>query len=441
MSRNFFHKIYNDTTSALQYHQLWRFACAILIGVLMVKAGWPKEKVAIYELLFFAAHLLSFAWSTGVNNALLAYYPTLDEGRKKILLFNAGLLLIIISVIVASVFWVFNEPILHLLTDHQELPYTEWITLYLICSPATVLIQAIYLLRSEPNKITHYTHAIFILQLGFIITAIFGFGTVEALVVCIAIWSLIKLMWLLIILIRHSQFQFDSVLFKAFGWFAIPLILQFVLSNGMEYVDGIIVNQYFSAADFPVFRYGSRELPITVILVVSLSSAMIPLAVKHLDSTLQEIKLGTRKLMHVLFPLSIVLILTSPFIYTYVYSQDYIASAQLFNIYLLILTTRILLPQVVMYARQRNGALLVMTFIELIINVSLSIWWAQSYGLTGIAYATVVANICHTMMMIVYNKVSLRVSPISYIPFKTYSIYVFLIIGAYLASTQMYSYG
>lgn len=407
----------------------------------MVKAGWPKEKVAIYELLFFAAHLLSFAWSTGVNNALLAYYPTLDEGRKKIMLFNAGLLLMILSVIVASVFWVFNEPILYLLTDHQELPYTEWITLYLICSPAAVLIQAIYLLRSEPNKITHYTHSIFILQIGLIIFAIFGFGTVEALVVSIAIWSLIKFIWLLMILIRHSQFQFDSVLFRSFGWFAIPLILQFVLSNGMEYVDGIIVNQYFSAADFPVFRYGSRELPITVILVVSLSSAMIPLAVKHLDSTLKEIKSRTRKLMHVLFPLSIVFILISPFIYTYVYSRDYIASAQLFNIYLLILTTRILLPQVVMYARQRNGALLVMTFIELIINVSLSIWWAQSFGLAGIAYATVVANICHTLMMIVYNKVSLQVSPTSYIPFKIYSIYVILIIGAYLASTQMYSYG
>ena len=65
----------------------------------MVKAGWPKEKVAIYELLFFAAHLLSFAWSTGVNNALLAYYPTLNEERKKILLFNAGLLLMILSIL------------------------------------------------------------------------------------------------------------------------------------------------------------------------------------------------------------------------------------------------------------------------------------------------------------------------------------------------------
>ncbi len=441
MIRSFFNKINNDTTSALQYHQLWRFTSAILIGVLMVKAGWPKEKVAIYELLFFAAHLMSFAWSTGVNNALLAYYPTLQEDRKRVLIFNAGLLLIFLSGIVAVVFWLFNEPILYILTDLKNLPCVEWITLYLICSPVTVLIQTIYLLRSEPQKITNYTHAIFLLQIAIVIAAILGHGTVESLVIIIAIWSLVKFIWLIVILIRHSHLQFDAVLFRAFGWFAIPLIFQFVLSNGMEYVDGIIVNHYFSAADFTVFRYGSRELPITVILVVSLSSAMIPLAVKHLDSTLEEIKLRTRKLMHVLFPLSIVLILISPFIYTIVYSREYIASAQLFNIYLLILTTRILLPQVVMYAQQRNGVLLFMTFLELIINVSLSIWWAQSMGLAGIAYATVVANICHSLMMVGYNYISLNVSPSSYIPLNTYSIYVVLIIGAYIASTQMYTYG
>ncbi len=407
----------------------------------MVKAGWPKEKVAVYELLFFAAHLLSFAWSTGVNNALLAYYPTLDEKNKKVLLFNAAFLLMVLSVLVASVFWLFQDSILQILTNSDDLLYTEWIVLYLICSPATVLIQAIYMLRSVPHNITHYTHGIFILQLIIVFVAILGYGTVEALVIGISLWSLVKFIWLSIILLKHSQLRIDFGIFRAFSWFSVPLILQFILSNGMEYIDGIIFNQYFNAEDFSVFRYGSRELPITIILVGSLSSAMLPLAVKHMSSTMAEIKIRTKKLMHLLFPLSILLILVSPYIYTLVYSKDYIASAQLFNIYLLILATRILLPQVLMYASQRNGALLLMTIIELIVNVSLSIWWAQSMGLAGIAYATVVANICHTLMMIIYNYISLSVSPLSYIPFKTYGIYVVLMVGAYIASTQIYNYG
>jgi len=209
----------------------------------MVKAGWDKETVAIYELLFFAAHLLSFAWSTGVNNALLAYYHTQDQD---------------------------------------------------------VLI----------------------------------LGTVQALVIGIVLWSVIRFIWLLAVLTSYSSGRFDNLMFKAFAWFSVPLILQFALSSGMEYVDGIIVNQYFDSQSFPIFRYGSRELPITMILVVALSSAMIPLAVKDLESTLSEIKERTKRLIHFLFPLSIILILISPYVYSLVYSEAYRASAQLFNIYI-----------------------------------------------------------------------------------------------------------
>jgi len=439
--RNFISKIYADTATALQYHHLWRFACAILVGILMVKVGWDKETVAIYELIFFAAHLLSFAWSTGVNNALLAYYPTLVEERKKVLLFNAVLLMIFFSVIIAVVFWLFKAPISEFLTDNRELPYTQWIVLFLICSPASILIQAIYLLKNEPRKITNYTHVIFCFQLIFVFISILYFNSVEALVISISLWSLIKFLWLLIVTWKNTSLQFDFNLFKIFAWFSVPLILQFVLSNGMEYVDGIIVNQFFNASDFPVFRYGAKELPITIILVVALSSAMIPLAVENLIDTLKEIKHRTRKLMHILFPLSIALILVSPYLYQWVYSQEYLVSAQLFNIYVLILMTRIILPQVIMYAKQKNAVILSITFVELIINVGLSIFWAQSMGLAGIAYATVVANIVYSLLLVLYTKYKLGVAPKEYIPLKTYGIYLMLLVGAFLLSTQLYSYG
>ena len=206
-------------------------------------------------------------------------------------------------------------------------------------------------------------------------------------------------------------------------------------------MDFIIVNQYFDVTEFPVFRFGAKELPITIILVVSLTSAMIPLAVTDLVATLSQIKERTKKLMHILFPLSAFLILISPYLYQWIYSEEYIASAQLFNIYLLVLSTRILLPQVIIYAQQRNGAILIITILELILNVGLSIWWAQSIGLAGIAYATVVANIFYTLMLVLYTKYILGVRPSAYIPLSTYGMYLLLLIGAFIASTQIYHYG
>jgi len=377
----------------------------------MVKAGWDKETVAIYELLFFAAHLLSFAWSTGVNNALLAYYHTQDQDRAGDILFNAAALLFSLAVVVVILFLTFKSSILNLITDKADLPYAHWIGLYLFCSPVTVLIPVLIL------------------------------GTVQALVIGIVLWSVIRFIWLLAVLTSYSSGRFDNLMFKAFAWFSVPLILQFALSSGMEYVDGIIVNQYFDSQSFPIFRYGSRELPITMILVVALSSAMIPLAVKDLESTLSEIKERTKRLIHFLFPLSIILILISPYVYSLVYSEAYRASAQLFNIYLLILSSRILLPHVVMYAKQRNVALLKMSIVELIINVGLSIWWAQSMGLAGIAYATVVANVSYSLMMIGYNRYILNIPSKSYIPWKAYSFYMILLVGTFILSMQIHDYG
>ncbi len=407
----------------------------------MVKVGWDKETVAIYELIFFAAHLLSFAWSTGVNNALLAYYPTLVEEKKKVLLFNVVLLMFTFSLVVAILFWFFRSPIMSLLTDHSDLPYTQWIVLFLICSPSSVLVQAIYLLRNEPQKITIYTHWIFIIQLLIVATAILVLGTVEALIIGITLWSAIKFLYLIWVSQKYTRYRFDPLLYKTFLWFALPLIFQFVLSNGMEYVDGIIVTQYFDVSSFPVFRYGAKELPITIILVISLTSAMIPLAVADLKGTLVQIKQRTKKLMHLLFPISAALILISPYLYKWIYSEAYIVSAQLFNIYLLILIARIILPQVVIYAKQRNGIILLFTLLELLVNVGLSIWWAQSLGLAGIAYATVVANLFYSAMLVIYAKFALGVAPSTYIPLRTYTTYLIVLVGIFILSTQMYNYG
>lgn len=407
----------------------------------MVKVGWDKKTVAIYELIFFAAHLLSFAWSTGVNNALLAYFPTLEGAKKKVLLFNVMLLMFTFSIVIAAIFWIFQAQIMNGLTDHANLPYADWIILFLICSPSSILVQAIYLLSNEPHKITRYTHWIFTLQLIIVTIAILAIGSVKALVIGITLWSVIKFLYLIWISKKYTLYKFDFNLYRVFLWFALPLIFQFVLSNGMEYVDGIIVNQYFEVSSFPVFRYGAKELPITIILVISLTSAMIPLAVQNLKGTLAQIKERTRKLMHILFPLSSLLILVSPYLYQWIYSSAYIASAQLFNIYLLILLARIILPQVILYAQQRNGVILFFTMLELLLNVGLSIWWTEPLGLAGIAYATVIANIFYSLMLTIYAHLTLGVKPSAYIPIRTYLVYVTMLLAVFAFSVQVYNYG
>ena len=344
----------------------------------------------------------------------------------------------VISTIVAVLFSIYGSVIFNWITAQEDLPFKKWIVVYLLFGPVTVITEMIYMLYHRPDRIVYYTHWIYNIQLVLIVIAIVGVGTVHALVIAITIWVVIKILWLLSVLRTYADWTVDSTMIKVFGLFSLPLILQFVISHSASYVDGIIVNYYFEESQFPVFRYGAKELPITTILVVSMASAMIPLAVTHLQDTLVAIKRRTRIMMHYLFPLSAILILISPLLFKRVYSAEYVLSAQIFNVYLLILISRILVPHIIMLSQKKNVPLLVFAIIELAVNVGLSILWASQYGLVGVAFATLVANLAHTMMMITYNAFVLSILPYSYIDWKPYLSYSLLLVCAFVLSYQIH---
>ena len=87
--------------------------------------------------------------------------------------------------------------------------------------------------------------------------------------------------------------------------------------------------------------------------------------------------------MNLFFPLTIMLLLTSPFIYIYGFSPSFFFSAQIFNIYLLLIISRVLFPQTILTGMGKNKYLLVSAIIEIVINVSLSIYLAGRMGLPG----------------------------------------------------------
>ena len=55
------------------------------------------------------------------------------------------------------------------------------------------------------------------------------------------------------------------------------------------------------------------------------------------------------------------------------------------------------------YARQHNFVLVWSAIIEVLINIGLSLYLVNFYGLEGIAFATVIAYFINKMILIAYN--------------------------------------
>ena len=200
-----------------------------------------------------------------------------------------------------------------------------------------------------------------------------------------------------------------------------PLVLSTLLSSSSRYIDGFIITSQFSPDDFAVFQYGARELPLAMLLANSLSMAMLPqLSKKNIESPLAEFRSEIYRLNWLLFPVSILLLLTSHWFYPLVFSPQFAPSATIFNIYLLLLISRLLFPQTILIARKMNRVIVSASFYEIIINVGLSILLAKTMGMMGVAYATIVAYLFEKVYLIIACKKKLNISLSKYLPLQLY---------------------
>ena len=246
-------------------------------------------------------------------------------------------------------------------------------------------------------------------------------------------WSLFKFIWLWYLLYKYGAFTLDVSLQKKILVIMLPLSLHALLGGGMEYVDGFIVSSHFEEERmFALFRYGARELPIVSILVAALVATMIPLAVEKEAQAIATIKKKINQLSNWLYPITLVLMMLSPMLFPFVYNEEFSLSAKVFNIYLLVISSRVLLPQILIYSRQHTYVLVISAIIELMINLSLSLYWVQIYGLEGIAFATVVAYMVNKILLMGYVHFQMRIPVSRYLHLKSYVFWNLLLIAVFL---------
>lgn len=390
----------------------------------MVKLHYSQDEIGDFEWFVFLANSVSFFWSLGLKNAFMSYFPGQSEGDKRKLIFNIGILFIGLGLFSGCGLAIFSIVKYGVLYEHFG-P----LILFVVLGISATLTEHILIVLDKSRKLFVYgivSYTIYLCLLTF--TAISQDSIdISQLIYSLVIWAILRFIYLLFIIYKEGSSQWDYSLLKKFVLFGSPLIVHVLLGGGMEFIDGFLVDAFYERADFTVFRYGARELPINTIFISALASAAIPFAVTDLGTTLVDIRSRLSRLMHWLFPLSAMLIVLSPYIFTTVYSEEYLVSAQVFSIYLLIISSRILLPQVILYANHKNTVLMWVALLEIIINVSFSLILMQYFGLLGIAFATVLAYLVQKIVLIIYNKKILKVPLKDYIDIRLYFLYSILL--------------
>lgn len=419
-----FLKKYLTNVTGLQVFQLLRFCIVFLIGILLLKGGLSTEELGgIYEPLLFLGGLLSYFWVSGLIQGFLSAYADYKDKEGR-LFFNTAISLFVCSAVAAGAFYL----LVNAYPRYAQLEgYSAPFAFYMLLLGPSFLVEYIYLLKGKPYTIILYGLVIFIGQLLAVTLPIFlDYGLIWSIWGLLGI-AIIRFLWLVKLLMPLSNWELDKGIVKLLLKLAWPLILSSLLSGSAEYIDGILVTYYFDDATFAIFRYGAREMPFFLLIATAFSNSMVPeisQAKPYLGDVLKRIRRNSLGMMHVFFPMTAVLMLLSPILYPLLFKPEFIESAVIFNVYLLLLISRLLFPQTILIGMQKTQLIFGSAFLELLINVSLSIILIQWFGLIGVAFATVIASISEKFILAYFVRKSLGIKVASYVEMRWYLGYV-----------------
>ena len=381
-----------NSTLAMQMYQVMRTGSAVLTGVVLAKSTLSTAEIGQWEMLLYVGTTLTFFWVNGLLQSVAGMYAQAPEIRRPAVLYNSFVVFCMIALLVFLLLASGQPGILRLLTGIREIPHLEWYALFLLFNLPSYPLEYVYLLRQKPNAIVWwgaFSFGFYLLALG--VPVLCGYG-LETGIIAIAGLALVKFLWTLREISGFRWYSPDWPLIQQYIRFALPLVLSSVVSNLMLLLDNWLVNWYYQdPAVFAVYRYGAREFPLVPALLFALGASLVPVIAENQALGLAELKRRTTGMMHVLFPITALAMLTSDWWFPLVFNQNFRESAFLFNIYLLTLCSRVLLPSAIMLSKGDTGAVFRITLLEFAVKLILGLTFINFFGLPGLAFSVVLS--------------------------------------------------
>jgi O-antigen/teichoic acid export membrane protein len=381
------------------------------------------------------AGALSYFWVTGIIQSFLPLYNNnhvfakrTDFREKSPEIYNTFLLLSFFSIGFALIIYLLRNNI-YVYKDLRTIPHIVPLIIYFILSNVTPLIEYIYYVRNRPYQIVNYVFWMSVAQVFLVCGAV-----ILKLGIDMAIWALIavnvvKFVWLLILLERYAEFRFSFAYIKTHLHLGMPLVMSCLLSGSSQYIDGFIASWTSLPDNFAVFRYGAKEFPFASSMANGLGNGMLTEFVtsEKIRRALYDLKTKSLKLMHYLFPISIVIMIFSKWIYGHLFNETFLRSADVFMVYLLMVVSRLVFPQTILIGLKKTRVIFWASLIEIVLNIIVSVLLIAPYGIVGIALGTAIIHILEKAFLVGYNYYILHIPPKAYIPVRWYLFYSILI--------------
>ncbi len=419
-----------DNINSFRAFQLLKYAGQLLISISLAKSGLNNSAIGQFEYFNFISSAFSFFWLNGIMQTLLSIYPTLKNTEKNNIFFNTALSILSFSFVAVLLILAYFKFTDNVITNQQ----INILLLYAFINPLGFLVEHILLIIKRFKNLVIFGVFTFFMPVLLITSPLFaGFG-VDYAMFALFVWAIFKLIILVALLSKVSVWQIDIELIKMLLKYAFPLIGTFLISGSATYIDGYIISQSYDADIFAMFRYGAKEFPVFLIIASAFSASIIPELSKpdNLQNALKTVKTNSRKMMFYMFPIAIVLMLISKYLYELAFSENLRQSHLIFNIYLLLIISRLIFANSILIALKQNTIVLIVSVAELLVNLTSSLLLLQYFGYLGVAYGTVIAYFFEKIVLAIMVKRKNNIKLTEYLPVKTLFVFSALLLIVYM---------
>ena len=409
------------TVRAMQYYHLSRKVGILIISIVLAKGGLSLEEIGLFEMLMYLGMLFGFFWVESLIKGFLSLFNDWPEKDKPAGIYSIYMLFFLISLTLGTVFYLGRGLILPVITGEPSLDLFTPFLVYLVIYQPAALTPYILQLKERVRAIINYSTMHTVLLMAAVVIPIISGQGLEWAVYGLIIFACAMHIVTLMVLANGWKRKLAMGRIKNLLIVSTPIVLYAVIQSFSGIFDAWLVNYtYGDKASFAIFRFGARELPLVVPLVVGVSNLAIPMMAANMQSGLEMVYRESRRLILFLLPIGAFIMLISHWAFRVVYSPDFIESASIFNIYLLIILSQVLFPQTIFLAKKDNHILVRVAILEVGTNIILSLILVNYFGMLGIALATFIAFAVEKFVLIMLAGYRHGVSSRNYIPWALY---------------------
>ncbi|MEL7160019.1 MAG: polysaccharide biosynthesis C-terminal domain-containing protein [Bacteroidota bacterium] len=430
-----------------QFAQAARQGAIILVALALPRLGVGREVIGEWEGLLYVGYLLGFGWLTGLLQAYLVRIrltrPALTATFSRLAIVGIG----VFSALLLSLAALLHEGLFSVLRLGEAPTGWWWFFAFLLTQWPGLFFEQVLLIREKAWELAAFGG---LSALGFalaILLPLYHGADLATALFWLALTAgakgVLLMSWVLLDRWRNpppppvSEGPRENELRPLLReWLrtAWPLITYAVAGTLVTAFDPWFVNYWYAddEAIFATFRYGARELPLLAAIINGTMVVVLPRLTEAPVAGLDLLKASSRRLFHWIFGGATLLMLTSPWWWTLVFTDLFAGSLPLFQAYLLLVISRLIFPTPVLTAFGHTRLLALISLSELLSNLALSWLLATYFGLLGIIWATVIADILNRLVLVWYLYYRTGIPPGRYIDLRVFVGYCLVLVVAYL---------